>query len=325
MLKNRQTSYSPAGEYIKTLFPSFVAIIILFLVGDRIAKGFISLNNISSILMTGALLAIASVAQNTVVIGGGNGIDLSLGAIASFTALICPTLPMDTIPQLLLAVLAALVIGALFGSVNGFFISRLKMSPLIITLIMSSVVSGVVMVLTRGQPSAHISDLLKQLSSIIVSPIRVLTLIGFLFVIASELFLHRTRAGKMLLLVGDNLHAAQLCGINVRRVVFFSYVASGAIAGLLGLMIVGYAGSTTLNMAESYTLLSLAAITIGGTNLSGGKGSLLGGALGAVVLIQMTSILQALNMDQGMRQVIQGCILIVIIIFNTQSQKSSRR
>ena len=325
MLKNRQTSYSPAGEYIKTLFPSFAAIIILFLVGDRIAKGFISLNNISSILMTGALLAIASVAQNTVVIGGGNGIDLSLGAIASFTALICPTLPMDTIPQLLLAVLAALVIGALFGSVNGFFISRLKMSPLIITLIMSSVVSGVVMVLTRGQPSAHISDLLKQLSSVIVSPVRVLTLIGFLFVIVSELVLHRTRAGKMLLLVGDNLHAAQLCGINVTRVVFFSYVASGAIAGLLGLMIVGYAGSTTLNMAESYTLLSLAAITIGGTNLSGGKGSLLGGALGAVVLIQMTSILQALNMDQGMRQVIQGCILIVIIIFNTQSQKSSRR
>ena len=86
------------------------------------------------------------------------------------------------------------------------------------------------------------------------------------------------------------------------------------------MLIVGYAGSTTLNMAESYTLLSLAAITIGGTNLSGGNGSFVAGALGAVVLIQLTSILQALNMDQGMRQVVQGGLLLVIMMINVRAQ-----
>lgn len=320
MQLNKKMRNNPLTENLKSYLPSVIAIIILFIVGNEIAKGFISLNNISSILMTSSLLAIASIAQNIVVIGGNNGIDLSLGAIASFTALICPTMQMETIWQLLLAVIVALLIGAVFGAVNGFFISKLNMSPLIITLIMSSVVSGVVMVLTRGQPSAHISELLKTLSNIIISPIRILTLIGIVVVIVGELFLNKSHAGRKLKLVGDNPSAAELSGIHVTGVRFFSYVVAGAVAGLLGLLIVGYAGSTTLNMAESYTLLSLAAITIGGTNLSGGKGSLVGGALGAIVLIQMTSILQALNMDQGMRQVIQGGILMVIIIFNTQSQ-----
>lgn len=318
----RQNNNSTLGamQYIKSLIPTTVAIVALFLIGNQIANGFISLNNISSILMSASLLAIASISQNTVVIGGNNGIDLSIGAIASFTALICPTMPMDNIGQLFLAIVAALAIGAAFGCMNGFFISMVEMSPLIVTLIMSSVISGFVMVLTRGQPSARISDLLKSLSNTVVPSLRILTIIGIVIVILSEVLLKRTRTGRMLQLIGDNDNAANISGIRVRLVRFLSYAVGGALAGLLGLLIVGYAGSTTLNMAENYTLLSLAAITIGGTNLSGGSGSFVAGALGAIVLIQLTSILQALNMDQGMRQVIQGGLLMIIMVLNTQSQ-----
>lgn len=322
MLKNNLKK--SAWNYLKTMLPPLGAIIALFVIGNLIANGFISMNNISSILMTGALLSIATIAQNTVVIGGNNGIDLSIGAVASCTALICPLLPMDTVWQLLLAVCLALLIGAVFGSANGLLISFTKLSPLIVTLIMSSVVSGVVMVLTRGQPSARISDLLKSISGNLAPPFRVLTVIVIAIVVLCELLLKKTRAGRALQLVGDNNNAAKISGINVKAVTLFSFVISSALAGLLGLLIVGYAGSTTLNMAESYTLLSLAAITIGGTNLSGGQGSFVAGALGAIVLTQLTSILQALNMDQGMRMVIQGGLLLIIMMINVraQSQKS---
>ena len=177
------------------------------------------------------------------------------------------------------------------------------------------------MVLTRGQPSAHISDLLKSISGTLVAPFRILTVIVLCIVIVCEILLKKTYAGRSLQLVGDNNNAARITGINERTVRFFSYVISGALAGLLGILIVGYAGSTTLNMAESYTLLSLAAITIGGTNLSGGQGSFVAGALGAIVLTQLTSILQALNMNQGMRQVIQGGLLLIIMIVNVNAQK----
>lgn len=322
MMKNSKSR--KAWSYLKLMLPSLGAIIALFVVGNMVAAGFISINNISSILMTAALLSIAAIAQNTVVIGGSNGTDLSIGAIASCTALLCPLLPMDTGWQLVLAVVAALAIGAIFGSLNGLFITTTKLSPLIVTLIMSSVVSGVVMVLTRGQPSARISELLKSISGMVVPPFRMLTLIVIAIVIVAEFVLYKTRAGRSLQLVGDNPNAARVSGLQVRRVIFSSYVISGALAGLLGLLVVGYAGSTTLNMAESYTMLSLAAITIGGTNLSGGSGSFVAGALGAVVLTQLTSILQALNMDQGMRQVVQGGLLLVIMMINVraQSQKS---
>lgn len=312
---------SVAWNYAKPLVAPLCAIIGLFIIGNFVANGFISMNNISSILMTSSLLAIATIAQNTVVIGGSDGIDLSIGAAASCTALICPLLPMDNIWQLLLAIVVALLIGAVFGAANGFLITRTKLSPLVVTLIMSSVINGVVMVLTRGQPSARISELLKSISGTVVPPFRMLTIIVICIVVVCEILLKKTHAGRSLQLVGDNNNAARIAGIDERTVRFFSYMISGALAGLLGLLIVGYAGSTTLNMAETYTLLSLAAITIGGTNLSGGQGSFVAGALGAIVLTQLTSILQALNMNQGMRQVIQGGLLLVIMIINVRAQK----
>lgn len=319
MQSSRKTSV--VCNYVKPLVAPLCAIIGLFIVGNFVANGFISMNNISSILMTSALLAIATIAQNTVVIGGSDGIDLSIGAAASCTALICPLLPMDSIWQLLLAIIVAMLIGGIFGVANGFLITRTKLSPLVVTLIMSSVINGVVMVLTRGQPSAHVSELLKSISGTVIAPFRMLTIIVICIVVVCEILLKKTHAGRSLQLVGDNNNAARITGINERTVRFFSYVISGALAGLLGLLIVGYAGSTTLNMAESYTLLSLAAITIGGTNLSGGQGSFVAGALGAIVLTQLTSILQALNMNQGMRQVIQGGLLLVIMIINVRAQK----
>jgi ribose transport system permease protein len=301
--------------------PSVVAIIVLMIVGNFIAHGFISINNISSILMTSSLLILMSISQNTVIIAGNNGIDLSIGATASCTALICPLLPMYTPMQFLAAVLASLVAGAIFGSINGIFVSILKIPALIMTLLMGSVISGTIMVLTRGQPSANISSLLKSVSGNVIPPIRRLTLITIVVVMAAEIILLKTRAGRSLKLVGDNPVAARIAGINVELVLFLSYVISGTVAGFMGLMIAGYAGSTTLNMAVSYTLLSMAAITIGGTSLSGGQGSYVSGALGSIVLIELNSILQALNMNLGMRQVIQGGLLLLIMLFNIRAPK----
>jgi ribose transport system permease protein len=100
-----------------------------------------------------------------------------------------------------------------------------------------------------------------------------------------------------------------------------AYIISGALSGLMGLFLVGYSGTTSLNMAQSYTLLSLAAVTIGGTSLSGGRGSYVNGALGSIVLVELNSILQALNMDQSLRLVIQGTLLLTILVFNVKEPK----
>jgi ribose transport system permease protein len=318
MIQNKSRK---AHSKLRMFLPSIVAAVVLILVGQIMAPGFLSLNNISSILMTASLLALMSMAQNTVIIAGNNGIDLSVGAIASTTALLCPVLPMETLFQFIVAILAAILIGAVFGAVNGTGIQLFRVPALIMTLIMSSVIYGFMMLATHGQPATHISDMLQSISRVLFPPIRIVTLVIIIFVVAGEFVLTRTNLGRKLLLIGDNANAGLICGIKVKSIGFLAYVISGAIAGLMGLLLVGYAGSTTMKMADSYTLLSVAAVAIGGTNLAGGKGSYLSGALGALVIIILNSILQALSISQGLRSVIQGGLLLVIMLLNSKSAK----
>lgn len=147
------------------------------------------------------------------------------------------------------------------------------------------------------------------------------TVVIIILILLEILFLRRSRYGRSLFLAGNNRNAANLCGINSKKIIILAYVFGGAMAGFAGLMLVGYAGTAQMNMASSYTMLSVAAVVIGGTKLTGGKGTFIGGALGALVLVLITNILQALNMAAGLRSLIQGIILIVILMMNSRAPK----
>lgn len=123
----------------------------------------------------------------------------------------------------------------------------------------------------------------------------------------------------MLFLVGNNRQASYLCGLSVRTIAILAYALGGAFGGIAGYLLVGYAGSAQMQMAANYTLLSVASVVIGGTKLTGGSGGFVGGALGALVLILLTSILQALNMPPGVRSLVQGVILLAILVSNSRS------
>lgn len=310
---------------IKLFLPSAIAAIVLLVTGQFVANGFLSMRNISSLLLSTSILGLMTVAQNTVVIAGDNGIDLSIGAIASMTAVICPLIPMTTGFGVFAGCVAGMLIGAIFGLINGVGIKLVRIPALIVTLILADVISGFTMFITRGQPPARISDAIKSMSDVIIQPFRLITIIGFGIVILCEIILCRSRFGRMLRLVGDNCNAARICGINERRIGILAYVISGMMAGLVGLLLVSYNGGTTLSMGNSYTLLSVAAIAIGGTNLAGGKGSYIAGILGGLVMIILNNILQAFSIAQGLRSVIQGVILLIIMLINTHTNSSKKK
>lgn len=303
--------------------PAILGIIALLILGQTVTSGFLSMNNISSILMTAAILTMASVGQAAVVISGDSGLDMSVGAVMSMTALFGPMIVLGSgTVSVLVMIPAVLIMGGCVGLLNGLGVQVIKIVPLVMTLIMSNVVNGFSIMITNGQPSVSVSKELQSISSVFVGPIRYLTAIVILLLILLEVFfLRNSRYGRSLFLVGDNYHAAKLCGINSRKVVILAYVFSGAVAGLAGLMLVGYAGTAQMNMASSYTMLSVAAVVIGGTKLTGGKGTFIGGALGAMVLILITNILQALNMAAGLRSLIQGLILIAILMTNSRAPR----
>ncbi len=309
-------------QKLKLFLPSIIASVFLIILGQILVPGFASIKNLSSILMTTGLVGLAAMAQNTAVMAGNNGIDLSIGAIASATAVICPALMFsDTIPALLFAFLVAAFIGMAFGTVNGIGIQKFRIPPIIMTLIMASVINGAKLKLTRGSPATKISLTLQSLSSVVIQPFRILTICAIIIIILGEIML-KTKHGRALLLTGDNPNAANICGINTRLVSYCAYTISGGLAGIMGLFLVGYAGSTTMSMGDSYTMLSIAAVAIGGTDLSGGKGSYLSCLLGAFVLTVLTTILQALNIHEGIRYVIKGVVLVIIMAINIISNRT---
>ena len=320
---NNQKNGSSLNLIKNPYAPAIIGSILLLALGRILSKGFLSSNNLSSILMTTAILTMASIAQATVIISGDSGLDMSVGAIMSLTALFGPMvqLPNEGI-SLVVMIIVVIAIGALIGFLNGIGVQVFKIVPLVMTLIMSNVVNGFAIFVTKGQPMVQVSSLLQSISKPLIGPIRILTAIVIILLVVLEIFfLRRSRYGKMLFLSGNNVNAARLCGINSKWVVILAYAISGGIAGFAGLLLVGYAGTAQMNMASSYTMLSIAAVVIGGTKLTGGKGTYIGGALGALVLILITYILQALNMAAGLRSLIQGVILVVILMINSRAPK----
>lgn len=303
--------------------PAIIGVILLLILGQFATSGFLSMNNISSILMTTSILTMASIGQAAVIISGDSGLDMSIGAIMSMTALFGPMIVLGSgVTSLIAMVPATILMGAAVGLLNGIGVQILKVVPLVMTLIMSNVVNGFSILVTKGQPSVSVIPELQAISHTLIGPLRILPAIVIVLLILLEvLFLRKSRYGRSLFLAGNNVNAANLCGINSKGVIILAYVFAGAIAGLAGLMLVGYAGTAQMDMASEYTMLSVAAVVIGGTKLTGGKGTFIGGALGSLVLILITTILQALNMAAGLRSLIQGIILIAILIANSRAPK----
>ena len=303
--------------------PAVIGVILLLILGQFATNGFLSMNNISSILMTTAILTMASIGQAAVIISGDSGLDMSIGAIMSMTALFGPMIVAGSgVTSLIVMVPATILMGAAVGLLNGIGVQILKVVPLVMTLIMSNVVNGFSILITKGQPSVSVIPELQAISHTLIGPLRILPAIVIVLLILLEVFfLRKSRYGRSLFLAGNNVNAADLCGINSKGVIILAYVFAGAIAGLAGLMLVGYAGTAQMDMASDYTMLSVGAVVIGGTKLTGGKGTFVGGALGSLVLILITTILQALNMAAGLRSLIQGIILIAILIANSRAPK----
>ena len=213
--------------------PAIIGIIALLILGQTVTSGFLSINNISSILMTTAILTMASIGQAAVVISGDSGLDMSVGAVMSMTALFGPMILVGSgSVSVLIMIPAVLFMGGCVGLLNGIGVQVIKIVPLVMTLIMSNVVNGFSIMITNGQPSVSVSKELQAISNVFVGPIRYLTAIVIVLLFILEIgFLRKSRYGRSLFLVGDNYNAAKLCGINSQKIVIGAYVFSGAMAG----------------------------------------------------------------------------------------------
>ncbi len=297
--------------------PALIAAIItivLIVVGQIVSPGFGSYGQVTSMLRVASFLGFIAIGQTIVILTGGDGIDLSVGKVATFAAIIASKLMDGTDQGLFFAILIPLAVGAALGLVNGLGILWLRIPPFVMTLGMMGVVQGLILVYTQGKAGGRSAPALTAL----VNGRWLFNLPGVLFlwiitIVLVTLLLRRTSIGWAIYAVGANRTAARLSGIPVTRTVLFAYAASGFFAAVGGIMLLGYTETVFLNLADDYTLRSVAAVVIGGTIVSGGIGGYVGSAVGAVLLTVLSSFLTTINMPESGRIVINGLVLIILL------------
>lgn len=312
--KEKKDGYKTVGAAVKPYLPAVIAVIILLFGGNILTSGFSSPGNIGNLASMASITAIAASAQLLVVVVGGESIDLSIGPVMSLSALLLPHLTQGQNARLLPVALFLLLMGAGIGFINGVGSQIVGIPPLIMTMIMGTVINGITFAWTKGLPLLIIPSGIGLMGKQIIGSFCGITVVLIVLVIVLEYILRKRRFGRSLYLIGANRNAATLAGIRIRRNVILAYLLAGAIAAIGGMAAIGYLGIGNIEMCENYTMLSVASLAIGGANMQGGRGTVIGSAIGAVVLQLLSSVLVAAGWNQGIRQLIQGAVLVLILM-----------
>lgn len=305
-----------------TISPPLAAVLLaiaLFLLSGFLPNGFggnldVATAQAINIVRLSVFLGVIAAGQTLVIISGGEGIDLSTGAVVTLTAILTYTIVNGKNEQVLPALLAALAAGGLIGLVNGAGVAFLSISPLVMTLGMAGVVSGLILVMTQGNVSGAVAPIMTQLiARPVLAGIPGAILIWAVFAALMWLLLERTTFGKNLFAIGTNRTTARLSGINVTGMVIGTYALSGMLAGLGGFLVVGNTGVVHIRIGDPFLFPSIAAVAVGGTLLTGGKGSYFGTMAGALVLTLMTSLLTTMQMQDSVRRMVLGATLLTMI------------
>lgn len=300
----------------KPLVIAIALIVLLLVAGEALSPGFASGQQILRLLIVAALLGIVAAGQNFVILGGREGIDLSVGGVVSLSAILAGNLMSGSDDGIVAALVVCIGVGALIGLVNGVGVTLLRIPPLVMTLGMLGVLQGLLVVIRQGIPSGRAAP---GLSSFVTQPF-LFGLPGIIWLwiaigIVMALILRRTVFGHRVYAIGSNEQAAYMAGVPVRWTRVALFMLSGAFAALAGICLLGYSGTSFANVGEAYMLPSIIAVVLGGTPLSGGKGGYTGTMAGAVLLIVLQSILTTINIDESGRQMIFGATLLVLMLF----------
>lgn len=299
------------------LSPPIIALLLaigLFLVGGIINPDFLNVDQAVNIVRLAAFLGIIAAGQTLVIISGGEGIDLSVGAIVTLGAILLFRVSSGANSMILVGFVAAMAAGALIGLLNGIGITYLKIPPLVMTLAMAGVVQGVILIVSQGTFEGRAPSLLSTLiSNPLIGILPGVLIIWALLAVGMWLLLERSVYGKQLFAVGVNRQTARLSGVNVPRVVIITYVLSGVLAALGGAILLGFTQTVYFNLGVPYLFPSIAAVVVGGTLLSGGVGSYWGTMSGALVLTLISSLLRSMQLPEAYQLVILGIILLALI------------
>jgi ribose transport system permease protein len=311
-------------------FQSLVALFILCLIISFLSDKFFTASNAWNVMRQISVNICISVGMTLVVLTA--GIDLSVGSVLALCGAVTAGLlknglafPADNLFigfTFTGAILAGVLIGSMMGVFNGWTITRFKVPPFVATLAMLTIARGLTMLWTKGFPISGLGDDFLYLGTGWFLGIPLPVWISGIIVLVAVIITKKTRLGRYIYAIGGNESAAKLSGININKIKIIVYAMAGGLAAIGGLIVTSRLNSAQPNAGTSYELDSIAAVVIGGTSLSGGKGSILGTVLGAVIIGVLNNGLVLLNVSPFWQQVVKGAVILLAVIIDKANSKS---
>jgi ribose transport system permease protein len=307
------------GSIARQKLFAFASLILLMVFFSFASPAFLQVDNLLGVLQSTAVNGVLAIASTFIIITA--GIDLSVGTLMTFCAVMAGVFLTYWQLPLWTGVLAAIATGATSGILSGTLVAKLKLPPFIATLGMMLVNKGLALVVAGDKP-IYFNDTegfstISQGSVIgyILPSVPVPNSVVILFVlaIAASLLLNRTALGRYTFALGSNEEAVRLSGVNVDRWKIAIYMLAGAICGIAGLLIASRLNSAQPALGQGYELEAIAAVVIGGTSLSGGTGTILGTIIGALLVSVLTNGLRILSVAQEWQIVVTGIIIILAV------------
>lgn len=276
---------------------------------------FMTTDNILNILRQVSISALIAFGMTFVILTG--GIDLSVGSTLALTGAVGATMLASGMDPVL-TIITALLLGAILGAVNGVIIAKGKVAPFIATLATMTIYRGLTLVYTDGRP---VSDLGNEITFQMLGkgyffgiPVPVCTMI--LAFIVLYVIMHKTTFGRRVYAVGGNEAASKLSGINVDRVKIAVYSLTGMLAALSALILTSRLNSAQPTAGTSYELDAIAAVVLGGTSLTGGKGWIFGTLVGALIIGVLNNGLNLIGVSSFFQQVVKGIVILIAVLID---------
>ncbi len=278
-----------------------------------LSPSFLATSNLLNVLRQIAVNALLAFGMTTVILGA--GIDLSVGSVLAFSGALSAGLAVAGWPPAV-AMLAALVSGALMGLFNGIFVSFARIAPFIVTLGGLTIFRGATLVYTDGRPITGLPEAFDVLGNgaWLGIPVPVWVMLAFLG--ATHFLLRYTALGRTIYAVGGNEEAARLSGIPVVGVKLFTYAYSGFAAALGALVLTGRLNSAQPTAGSGFELDAIAAVVVGGTSLFGGRGGAVGTFLGAAIIGVLNNGMNLLDVSAFYQQIVKGGVILGALLID---------
>lgn len=330
-----RTTAAPANTFARGLVQNvrelsvLPGLIIVAVIGTIVSPAFLTAANLTLILRQSAELGIVVIGLTFILLTG--KLDISLESTVGLAPMVAAWLMipaavggLGTDISPFLAILITLAIGVVIGLINGFLVVKLRLDPFIVTLAMLILLRGITLGISEGKTLAGLPDAFRYIGSARWAGVpAAIWVTGILFLIAA-LVLRYTTWGRALYAIGGNAEAARAAGIRVDFVLITAFVVASTLASFAGLMLAGRLASVTSGMGENLIFSALAAAVIGGVQLTGGQGRMLGALLGVLLLGTLTNVLTLAGVPTFWINAVYGAVILLALLVGRWGARSGR-